>query len=109
VPVSLPAWPLSAETRHNLYLAFKEALNNAVKHAHATEVRISLALESNAFVLTVEDNGKGFYEDAIQEGTGIGNLRNRLSEIGGKVKIESKPGRGARVTFMVPARKRSPS
>ncbi|MDW8310092.1 MAG: two-component regulator propeller domain-containing protein, partial [Verrucomicrobiales bacterium] len=60
IPVHLPPWPLTAEVRHNLFLAFKEALNNVLKHAAATEVRLTLALEPNGFRLTVEDNGRGF-------------------------------------------------
>ena len=48
LPMELPSWTVNAEVRHNLYLAFKEALNNVVKHAAASEVRISLHLEEQA-------------------------------------------------------------
>jgi len=58
--VQLPPTPLTSEVRHNLFLAFKESLHNAVKHAAATEVRIQLAPEPGGFTLLVEDNGKGF-------------------------------------------------
>src|SRR5207244_8731794 len=44
VPMQLPTWPLTAEIRYNLFLAFKEAVNNAVKHAHTSEVWISLPI-----------------------------------------------------------------
>ena len=46
-PSQLPAWPLTAEVRHNLFLAFKEALHNVVHHAAATEVRVSLVLRKH--------------------------------------------------------------
>ena len=60
VPLQFPAWPLTAEVRHNLFLAFKEALHNVVKHAAATEVRITLTPAEGSFVWEVEDNGRGF-------------------------------------------------
>src|SRR5207249_4097802 len=68
LPAALPAWPMDAELRYNLFLALKEALNNAVKHAHATEVRLELRLEDDAFTLAVEDNGKGLPTDVQQNG-----------------------------------------
>jgi len=106
LPVTLPAWPLSAEARHNVFLAFKEALNNTVKHAQATQVRIALALEPTAFTLTVDDNGRGFTASAPHEATstedGLANICKRLSDINGSCKIESEPGKGTRISFHVP-------
>jgi len=107
LPVSLPSWPLSAETRHNVFLAFKEALNNAVKHAHATEVRISLTLATAAFTLVVEDNGRGFSVPATplqstNTEDGLQNMRNRLAEISGRCEIYSQPNKGTRISFHVP-------
>jgi len=59
-PAHLPVWTLTAETRHNVFLAFKEALHNVVKHARASEVRVSLELLPSSFALTIADNGSGF-------------------------------------------------
>jgi signal transduction histidine kinase len=112
MPLQLPAWALTAEVRHNLFLAYKEALNNAVKHASATEVRISLVLGASDFELCVTDNGAGFdvwkkiSENAIQPdrfggGNGLGNMKRRLEEIGGACEIESASGQGTRVKFSV--------
>jgi signal transduction histidine kinase len=115
VPMRLPAWPLTAETRHNLFLAFKEALHNAVKHAAPAEVRISLAIEPQAFALQVEDQGCGFSVTAestgpsaaarIVTGNGLLNMRQRLAEIGGRFEIQSVPGQGTKITFRVPVRR----
>jgi signal transduction histidine kinase/streptogramin lyase len=112
VPVQLPAWPLTAEVRHNLFLAVKEALHNVVKHAAATEVRVALAVEPRVFVFTVQDNGNGFVEqqaadllpdpERIVHGYGLANMRKRLAEIGGRCEIESPPGQGTKVRFTVP-------
>lgn len=110
LPVQLPTWPVTAEIRHNLFLAFKESLNNAVKHAGATEVRISLTLRSDAFVLRVKDNGHGFDPnqpathgvDRVAAGHGLANLHRRLALIGGLCEIESKPQQGSSISFIVP-------
>jgi signal transduction histidine kinase len=110
-PVYLPAWPVTAEVRHNLFLAFKEALHNMVKHSGATEVHIAFALEPAGFAVTISDNGRGFDPSAIPGGrphrNGLVNMRQRLTEIGGRCGIESRPGEGARVTFSLPVRERA--
>ena len=59
LPLALPAMRVDAELRYNLFLALKEALNNVVKHAQATEVWLRLKIEADSFTLTVEDNGRG--------------------------------------------------
>jgi len=108
MPMQFPDWRLTAEVRHNLFLAFKETLHNIVKHAAATEVRIALTLEKSAFELIIADNGRGF--DPAKEAApgpgrfsnGLGNMRRRLREIGGRCEIESSPGQGTKVIFAVP-------
>jgi signal transduction histidine kinase len=115
VPMQLPAWVLTSEVRHNLYLAVKEALHNVVKHANATEVRITLALAENRFAWEVEDNGRGC--DArhgpakssgnpgrIASGNGLANMRRRLADVGGSCEVQSEPGAGTCVTFVVPVK-----
>jgi signal transduction histidine kinase len=102
LPIQLPLWPLTAETRHNLFLALKEALHNAVKHSGATEVRIAVALDDRALVLSVEDNGRGFdVSGADSTANGLQNMRRRLDQIGGQCRIVSTPGQGAKVDFTV--------
>jgi len=66
-PAHLPAWALTAETRHNVFLAFKEALHNVVKHARASEVRVSLELLPSGFALTIADNGSGFELNGFED------------------------------------------
>ena len=108
MPMSLPEHPLSAQIRHNLFLAFKEALNNAVKYAAATEVRISLQPGSDAFVLKVEDDGEGINTNATTKpmrptaGSGLANMKSRMEEIGGHCNVDSSPGQGTTVEFRVP-------
>ena len=66
LPAQLPAVNLPAEVRHNLFLAVREALNNVVKHAHATEVRVCLRLSDRSFKLAIEDDGRGLGGDATE-------------------------------------------
>jgi signal transduction histidine kinase/streptogramin lyase len=119
VPVQLPAWSLTAEVRHNLFLAFKEALHNVVKHAAASEVRISLTLQGAGFSLDVEDNGCGFAVDRLREpapadpdrlagGNGLANMKRRLEEIGGHCELQSEPKCGTKARFVVAVRLSAP-
>ncbi|MDB6174308.1 MAG: two component regulator propeller/histidine kinase domain protein [Chthoniobacteraceae bacterium] len=103
VPMQLPEAALRSEVRHNLFLAAKEALNNALRHAAPTEVRLRLAVEGGQLILHVEDNGRGFLpgtEDS--DGNGLGNLRRRLAECAGTCEIVSAPGQGTRILFSIP-------
>jgi signal transduction histidine kinase len=97
-----PEVMLSAEMRHNLFLAVKEAVNNAVKHAAPRRVRLGLALHEEALTVTVQDDGCGFMPGAQAVGAdGLVNIRQRLAAIGGQVDITSVPGHGTTVTLQV--------
>jgi len=103
IPPHLPATPLSAEQRHNLFLAFKEGLNNVVKHSAASNFRLSVAVESQLLRMEMEDDGRGFSELADgAQGDGLRNMRERLQQIGGRCEIASLPGGGTRVVFTLP-------
>jgi signal transduction histidine kinase/ligand-binding sensor domain-containing protein len=103
LPADLPCTAVAPEVRHNVLLATKEVLNNCVKHAGTSEVRISLSATETGFKLVFEDNGRGFSpeQSGVAQGDGLGNLRKRLSDIGGSCLIESEPKRGTRSTFTV--------
>jgi len=106
VPLQLPPWPIPAEMRHNVFLAFKETLNNIVKHAGATEVFVALATQTRGFELVVRDNGNGFDPSAVPprpgRGNGLKNIRQRLEKLGGRCEIHSAPGAGTEVKFLLP-------
>jgi signal transduction histidine kinase len=105
-PTQIPPHTLTAQTRHQLYMAFKETLTNIVNHAKATEVWIRLSLEKDLASFIVEDNGRGFdlsSESVDSAGAnGLNNMRQRFSEIGGKYSFESAPGKGTSVKFVLP-------
>jgi signal transduction histidine kinase len=98
-----PVVQLSAETRHNLFCAVKEALNNVLKHAAASRVRISFTLSEASFQIAIEDNGCGFVPQTVSTaGNGLFNIRERLKSVRGECSIESQPGDGTVVLFTVP-------
>lgn len=103
LPVELPALVVPAETRHQLFLAFKEALNNIVRHARATEVRVALTVEPERFSVSVTDDGCGFSASTVAgRGNGLTNMTTRLKEIGGTCEIVSEPGKGTTVQLSAP-------
>jgi signal transduction histidine kinase/ligand-binding sensor domain-containing protein len=105
VPLHLPHWPITAEMRHNVFLAFKEALHNVIKHSGAREVSIFLVTDDHGFTLSVRDNGKGFDPATIApptgRGNGLKNMRQRLEKMGGRFEIHSTPGAGTEIKFVV--------
>ncbi|HEU6448698.1 MAG TPA: two-component regulator propeller domain-containing protein [Verrucomicrobiae bacterium] len=109
LPPQLPAMNLSAEVRHNLFLAIKETLNNAIKHAGATEISLQLKLQpEDGFTFIIHDNGRGLSGRDTAETTnsfistrqGLRNLVRRLEAIGGQCIISSERDGGTRVELM---------
>jgi signal transduction histidine kinase len=111
-PLDLPVRLVATEVRHALFLAFKETLHNVIKHAGATEVRVSIELRPDSLALVVRDNGRGFGTDAggptaravegrIAPGVGLAGIRQRLRQIGGDVALGNDPAGGAVVRMTV--------
>ena len=97
---------ISGEARHGLFLAVKEALNNVIKHAQASEVWLRVAVTDETLRWTIEDNGHGFAaapDNALADG--LRNMQARLAEIGGTCSIEGRPGAGVRIQFELPLRR----
>ena len=98
VPPELPDHPMSTEERHNFFMAVKEALNNILKHANATEVHIALQISGEILTLSIADNGRGLQSTAARPaGDGLVNMTERLRKIGGHMKIETHPGVGTTI------------
>ncbi len=93
---------ISLNQKRNIFLAFKEALNNIVKHAEATKVIFSCKNINNEIEISITDNGKGF--DTIKAkniGNGLTNFKDRMAEIGGEFYIDSKLGIGTNLKFTI--------
>ncbi len=100
--------PLDNDIRVLLFQAVRELLVNVVKHASARQAKVSTRRVGNKIRVTVQDDGAGFDASKIgggdyqSGGFGLFNIRERLDHIGGRVTIESKQGKGTRVTLIVP-------
>ncbi|MFH1143420.1 MAG: sensor histidine kinase [Candidatus Eisenbacteria bacterium] len=99
---------LPDDVRVLLYKSARELLHNVVRHAEAREVRIRLAMTRFAVGLTVRDDGRGFRADAGEGGFGLFSIRERLHQLGGRMRIDSLPGRGTvvRLRAELPASER---
>jgi signal transduction histidine kinase len=99
---------LDLETQGVVFAILDEAMNNARKHAQASRLWLRLAVEDNLFVAEVKDNGQGFDLEDVESSygsrgsLGMINLKERAELVGGTVDISSAPGRGTRVTLLVP-------
>jgi signal transduction histidine kinase len=101
IPPVLPALPLGAEVRHNLFLAVKEGLNNIAKHAGPCEARLELKVTDEVLCIEISDNGAGFHVDPGFSGNGLRNMERRLRDIGGECTIVTS-GAGTKVTLRWP-------
>jgi ligand-binding sensor domain-containing protein/signal transduction histidine kinase len=110
-PENLPPVSLSAETRHNLFLAFEEVLANVLKHAQATQVSAGMVCHSGQIEITITDNGCGFQTEIRDQAVarnetdrsrGLAGLNHRLRSLGGECRITTAPGQGTRVKLILP-------
>lgn len=103
VEAEIPPVTFDLPVRRNLFLAVKEALNNAAKHSAADELYLRIWRHGQNLSVAIEDNGRGFDAAALSgERNGLGNMVQRMAEIGGQCRVESQPGSGCRIEFTVP-------
>ncbi|MBD2465270.1 PAS domain S-box protein [Oscillatoria sp. FACHB-1407] len=96
-------YALPTEIESNLLRIGQEALTNAIRHAHADEIRVELRYDRNQFCLRVKDNGQGFGVGSIpsSEGFGLLGMSERAERIGAQLTIRSQPGRGTEIVVVV--------
>ena len=102
MPVCIPESHLVARVRHHLFLGVKETLNNAVRHAHASEVNFRIGVTGNDLNIMITDNGCGFNPAEQKSGNGLINLSQRLAELSGRCEINSRAGVGTTVSLILP-------
>ncbi|GAB1452776.1 sensor histidine kinase [Draconibacterium sp.] len=85
-----------------IYRSVHELVNNALKHAEASQINVQLVQESDRISLTVHDNGKGFDLSAQRKGMGITNIKNRVATYNGEMNIYSAPGKGTEANIEFP-------
>ena len=93
---------LSVDTRRDVYLIFKEAVNNAARHSGCSRVQVSLDSDAAGLILSVVDDGAGFDTGSEDQGNGLTSMRSRAERLGAKFDISSRPGKGTTVRLEVP-------
>ena len=93
---------LGSDLRRSLFLIFKEAVNNIVRHSRCTSVTVHLSVEHGWLVLKVSDNGKGIDSSSSIEGVGLGSMVQRAQELGGTLNVLSPNGTGTTLTLKLP-------
>jgi signal transduction histidine kinase len=100
-----PDLVVNSKNRYQLFLVFKEALNNVVRHSKATEVRLKIQVEREELHFSIFDNGRGLpVSGHSNEMDGLSNMRARVEKLGGRFEIATEAGRGTTLNFIVPAR-----
>jgi signal transduction histidine kinase len=99
----IPEHPIDARLRHGVFLAFKEALNNVVRHSQASEVKLAISAEDGILKVSVADNGRGFKEGSDLPGNdGLTGMKQRMRDLGGDCRIDNQPGHGCTVELTLP-------
>lgn len=93
---------LDIKQRKDLYLLFKEAVNNAAKYSRCTSLRILLQQDRQFLHLKIEDDGIGFNEQEVRNGNGLGNMRARAASMQAGIRIDTSCGKGARIAVDIP-------
>ncbi len=102
MPDNLPSVFVSGEFRRNIYLCVKEILHNVVKHAQAREVKFNIVV-NRELELEISDNGTGFDSANTRAfSNGLNNIKKRMSDIGGRVTIQSNDGTEIRLSVPLP-------
>lgn len=95
---------LPLDFKRDLFLMYKEILNNIVRHAEARRVEIELETKRGRLMLRIADDGKGFdnLDQNFREGNGLKNLRRRAQALGGNLKVRSAAGEGTTILLSAP-------
>ncbi|MBI5730429.1 MAG: hypothetical protein HY963_04760 [Ignavibacteriales bacterium] len=102
VPDQLQDQFVSTEIRHNIFLVIKEAVNNIVKHSHATEVKLEISFSGNELQFQLIDNGVGIKDPVDEFGNGLINMRKRIEDVKGTLQIENNKPNGTIIIGIVP-------
>ena len=100
-PPVAPDLKLNANLRRNIYLIFKESLNNIVRHAEASQVEIDFRLKNGELILRIEDDGRGFDENEEFDGNGLLSMKKRAFEMKGSLTINSAPDEGTTIVLVL--------
>jgi ligand-binding sensor domain-containing protein/two-component sensor histidine kinase len=87
--------------RRDLFLIFKEAINNSAKYSGAKTVRITISIINRSLYMSISDDGKGFVITDQNKGNGLLNMKKRAEDLNGRLELHAAPGEGTRVTLII--------
>lgn len=99
---NLQAITLDVSMRKNLFLIFKEAINNAAKYSSAEAININFEKKNDSLLLSIQDNGRGFDTQNGSSGNGLRNMKERAANLRGKLELKSSSGAGTKITLSLP-------
>ncbi|WP_035614435.1 ATP-binding protein [Haloferula sp. BvORR071] len=106
---SVAEHPIGSHQRHDIFLAFKEALNNIVRHSQAREVRLAIGVADRILTVSLADDGCGLDPAETKPGSdGLVGMQERMEKLGGHCRISSNPGGGTTVEFSLPLERINP-
>jgi ligand-binding sensor domain-containing protein/two-component sensor histidine kinase len=105
IPAQAQNMKLPMDKRHDLYLLFKEMINNIHKHAHATQVLVEIEMRDSDFVIHINDDGRGFSVDVPSGRNGLINMKMRTQRWKGKLSIQSTLDKGTDIRVSIPLKK----
>lgn len=100
IPGTLHEITLNMDWKRHLVMTFKEAMHNVLKHSEARNVFLHFNLKEDQFSICLRDDGGGFDLEKASKGYGLRNMKLRITEVGGELKIESSKSVGTKVTFV---------
>lgn len=99
IPETLADFKISMDKRQNIYLIFKEAINNSIKYSNSKEIKFLVDVENSTYEIILKDNGCGFDNSIIRPGNGLINMKKRAKSIRAEFLIESIPGKGTEISL----------
>lgn len=101
IPKKILSTKIKMSARKNIFMIFKECINNILKHSACTAMRVSVVRHNNQLELIIRDNGKGFNKDTPSLRNGMKNMEKRAEEIDAAIEVITQPGRGTTVKLRV--------
>ncbi len=104
IPEQFAEFPMDSKLRHGIFLAFKESLNNVVRHSGASQVRLEIEMANQELLISIADNGRGFEINGQTPGSdGLAGMYSRMRKLGGRCRVQSHcGGGGTTVQFQLP-------
>lgn len=96
---------IDQELQLNLYRILQEQLRNIIKHSGCTDIEVNVLVYNNQLQMRIADNGVGFEANHVKSGIGLANMKRRAKLFGGKLHINTRPGKGCEVMIIIPIAK----